>query len=162
MKNNHEVEVLSTKVKKMKNSALIRLVLVGSLTLSLQAEFLRDATKEIVLDTKTNLVWQDNSEAKTITKTWSEAISYCENLTFASYDDWRLPNINELKTIVDSSRYSPAIKSQFVNVASSYYWSSTTYASYTSYAWFVYFNVGGTDDYDKALSGYVRCVRDGQ
>jgi len=32
--------------------------------------------------------------------TWNEAISYCRNLNEDGYSDWRLPNIDELRTLV--------------------------------------------------------------
>lgn len=127
-----------------------------------KAGFERNTTTEIVTDTKNELMWQDNSEAKTITKTWDEAGTYCSDLSLGGYNDWRLPSVVELQTIVDMSRYSPAINSSFTNVTSSYYWSSTTDASYTSNAWRVYFNYGYTSYYDKTNSFYVRCVRGGE
>ncbi|MEA2020064.1 MAG: DUF1566 domain-containing protein [Campylobacterota bacterium] len=127
---------------------------------SLNAEFLRDDTNQIVLDKNTNLVWQD--DIHTTTYTWENAISYCENLDLAGYTNWKLPNINELKTIVDDTIYSPSIYSEFKNTVSSDYWSSTTNASITSHAWTVYINVGATYYDDKTYFKYVRCVRSGQ
>jgi hypothetical protein len=94
--------------------------------------------------------------------TWSEAISYCENLSLGGYSDWRLPNKQELISIVDVSRYNPAIYPAFVNVASDYYWSSTTNAYSTDYAWNVNFGNGRVDGNYKTGTNYVRCVRGGQ
>jgi len=65
---------------------------------------------------------------------WQESIDYCEDMSFAGHDDWRLPNFNELYSIGDRSKSNPAIKDAFVNVSSSNYWSSTTRVSYTSNA----------------------------
>ena len=122
---------------------------------------------DIVTDVTTGLQWQDNETAKTTTGTWQEAIDYCENtLNLGGHTDWRLPSKNELLSIVDRSRYDPAINSSiFVNTALSYYWSSTTSAGYSDHAWFVGFEVGSTYyDYNinKTSSYYVRCVRGGQ
>ena len=72
-------------------------------------------------------------------------MTYCENLTLPAggYSDWRLPNRNELQSIVDYSRYNPAIDTTyFPGTVASYYWSSTTYAYSTSIAWNVYFGYG--------------------
>jgi hypothetical protein len=32
------------------------------------------------------------------TRTWNEAIDWASGLNFAGHTDWRLPNINELKS----------------------------------------------------------------
>ncbi len=45
--------------------------------------------------------------------------------------DWRLPTLDELKAMY-------AVKSQFKNVVAAHYWSSSTIASNTDYAWLVY------------------------
>ena len=123
----------------------------------LQAEFLRDTTKEVVQDTSTNLMWQD--DATPATMNWSDAIDYCEASTLASFTDWRLPNDNELKSIVDTSVVSPAMSSVFQNRVSSNYWSSTTYAGDTTRAGLVYFYVGYDNIRNKTGTYYVRCVR---
>ena len=126
------------------------------------ADFVRDDAKEVVNDTTTYLMWQDNSASKTVRKTWQEAIDYCEDMSFAGFDDWRLPNINELRSITDKSRHYPAIQTAFSNVVSSDYWSSTTDAGDTSVAWVVYFSHGDGYWGPKDSDPYVRCVRDGQ
>ena len=123
----------------------------------------RDGAKGIVIDTRTGLVWQDNAAAATTTATWANAITTCENLVLGGYSDWRLPNINELKSIRDMSRSSPAIDTAFVNTATDYYWSSTSYAADTTYAWGVFSDgiIDGRVDgeYKGGYSFYVRCVR---
>ena len=134
---------------------IILLIMIG-LSL-LHAEFLRDTTKEVVQDTTTNLMWQD--DATPATMTWSDAINYCEALTLATFTDWRLPNQNELKSIVDTSVVSPAMSLVFQNRVSSDYWSSTTYAGVTTDAWAVYFNYGYGTLNGKTDTYYVRCVR---
>jgi hypothetical protein len=142
----------------MKKSILGLFVLSGLL----MADFVRDDVKEVVNDTTTCLMWQDDNASKSVRKTWQEAIDYCEDMSFAGYDDWRLPNINELYSIADRSKSFPAIKDAFENVSSSEYWSSTTVVINTSGAWNVCF-IGGHDRfYDKTENFYVRCVRSGR
>ncbi len=146
----------------MKNNVLIQLALVGSLAVGLQAEYIRDDNKKIVLDSASGLIWQDDNEAQTITKTWTEAIAYCEAKELGGYTDWRLPNQNELRSIIDKSKTYPSLSATFVNFASSFYWSSSTHAGNSGSAWFVYFD-SGVDGADyKTYSYYVRCVRAGQ
>jgi hypothetical protein len=128
---------------------------LGSL---LYADFVRDNSLEVVNDTSTNLIWQDNKEAATVEKDWSDAKEYCANLTLAGYSDWYLPTIHILESIVDKSN-TPKIKSSFQNVASdqySYYWSSSN-------MWLVNFDDDGSSNFNnKTYSYYVRCVRGGQ
>ena len=142
----------------MKNILIVTFLLLTSV----QADFVRDDALEVVNDTTTCLMWQDNLESKTVQKTWTEAIDHCEGLSFAGFDDWRLPNFNELYSIGDRSRYNPAIKTAFSNVVSYNYWSSTTGASDTSRAWGVSFRYGSDGNGGKGTSRYVRCVRAGQ
>lgn len=139
----------------MKKSILILFVLVNLVF----ADFIRDDDMEVVIDTSTKLMWQDDSNASSVIRNWSDAITHCENMTLAGYSDWHLPNLNELYMLADRSIYSPSLSSAFNNVVSSNYWSSTTYASDTTNAWGVHFNRGNDYCVTKALSYYVRCVR---
>ena len=92
-----------------------------------------------VLDNGTGLEWQQADDGQT--RTWSQALAYCEDLSLGGHSDWRLPNIRELISIVDDSRYDPAIDPAF-QCRSSGYWSATTLAPNTDNAWGVYFYYG--------------------
>jgi hypothetical protein len=113
-----------------------------------------------VTDERTGLMWQQEfPEAK---MTWEQAVSYCKELNLAGHNDWRLPTIQELKSIVDYIRYNPVINiGYFPNTGSSFYWSSTTHAYYTGYAWGVYLYNGYDYCSYKYSSYYVRAVRGG-
>ena len=115
-----------------------------------------------VTDAYTNLMWQQAVPSDDLT--WEQALSYCADLALAGYTDWRLPTINELRSLVDYCRHSPSINTTyFPNTAASFYWSSTTEASYTDSAWGVdfYDNHCGSEDKSN-FSHYVRAVRAGQ
>ncbi|ETR68273.1 MAG: fimh-like protein [Candidatus Magnetoglobus multicellularis str. Araruama] len=60
-----------------------------------------------ITDKSTCLIWQKNASNKTMA--WNQALSYCENLRLSGKSDWRLPNLEELRSIVDYSKYNPAI-----------------------------------------------------
>jgi len=114
-----------------------------------------------ITDTSTGLMWQQDGAAEKYN--WQQALSYCDTLSLADYDDWRLPNRNELQSLVDYSQYEPSIDTTFFpNTMLDKYWSSTTYYSDPNYAWDVSFVVGGVDYYGKSYGRYVRAVRGGQ
>ena len=137
-----------------------QILLMIGVSVLLFANFTRNG--DIVTDTTMNLQWQDNNDAQTVLKTWIEAINYCENLTLGGYSDWRLPNINELKTIADETTYSPAIVDAFTNVSLGNYWSSTTYATSGGAALYVHFDYLSAGFRSKQNQEHVRCVRTGR
>lgn len=149
---------------------VIPLAIVG-FSIGLMADFSRDNTTQIVTDNNRGLQWQDDVN---VTKSWIEAIDYCESLILGGYSDWRLPNFNELYSLADKSKSRPAIDSIFRNVYNNYfenyYWSSTTVIAYKNSAWrvnFVHggsntFSRGGADVGNKNSLYHVRCVRAGQ
>ena len=129
----------------------------------------------VAKDSATGLMWQDepytqaeetaykNNTNNGKAGNWNYAKAYCENLTLGGYSDWRLPNIYELTTLLDNIKSSdPYVINGIKNIASSNYWSSTTNASNSSGAWFVYFGLGNDAMFYKTVSHYVRCVRAGQ
>jgi hypothetical protein len=107
-----------------------------------------------VTDSISNLMWQQSEGG---TYNWEDAITYCENLSLASHDDWRLPNTKELYTLVQTTQ-SPAIDTIFFpDTAADRYWTSTGYSATNSM--YIYFTNGIMDDRAKTRSHYVRCVR---
>ncbi|MBV6492034.1 MAG: hypothetical protein LDLANPLL_00023 [Turneriella sp.] len=127
-----------------------------------------------VTDSRTNLRWQKCSNnlsgtscsSGTATQlSWVNAIAYCESLNLGSFGNstaWRLPSKNELVSIVDRSRSSPAIDTAaFPATVPGLYWSSSTYVSSVSNAWNVNFDYGNTLSNAKTASTSVRCVSDG-
>ena len=122
-----------------------------------ELEALLEEPQNAYLDTKTGLMWQGETQEE---MTWDDAMEYAEDLSEGGYDDWRLPTIEELTTLIDYTQTLPA--TNIPNIRSSYYWSSTTSASSTSNAWGVYFYYGNVNGYVKSDSLYVRCVRSGQ
>jgi len=121
-----------------------------------------------VTDSCTGLMWQketadtngDGQVNGSDALAWCAALAYCENLTFAGHDDWRLPNVRELQSIVDYGRFGPAIDPVF-GALSSFYWSSTSFAAIPGYAWLVHFHVGDVSLNVKDPFFYVRGVRRG-
>ena len=102
----------------------------------------------------------------------SDSATYCNTEAFAARvnavglcgaTDWRVPDIEELRSIVDYSRIDPSIDTDyFPNTRSSGYWSASPYASNSSYAWRLYFYDGYDFHNGRYHSNYVRLVRVGQ
>ncbi len=88
-----------------------------------------------VTDMATGLMWQKNDSG--ITMNWKDALSYAENLKYAGYDDWRLPNAKELHSIVDYTRAPDAPDPEHRSAAidpifnitriESWFWTGTTH-----------------------------------
>ncbi|MFA6396438.1 MAG: DUF1566 domain-containing protein, partial [Sulfurimonas sp.] len=128
--------------------ALLALTLITAFA---NAEMVHLNDKEVVLDTDTKLIWQDNSDAKTVKRSWNGAMDYCKNLSFGGYNNWKLPNIETLKTLY--------LKKQYLrNTEDEGYWSSND-VDYNS-GWYVYFYDGYDSTNTKDSNYYVRCVRD--
>lgn len=123
-----------------------------------------------IRDNLTNLVWQkcskdlnnDSTCSGSVANTsWVDAISYCENLTLGGHSDWRLPNVNELLSINDSSAVNPSINTYFFpNTFNGNYWSSSTNIVWTGLRTLVDFSSGYITHYGSTSSPVgVRCVR---
>ncbi len=111
-----------------------------------------------VKDNGTGLTWQKQDNGATMT--WAAGLQYCANNTAAlPGSGWRLPNINELLSLVDYARAAPTINSVFTSTQSNSYWAATTYQGGTYYAWYVVFSYGYASYNNKTPSYYVRCVR---
>jgi alpha-tubulin suppressor-like RCC1 family protein len=96
--------------------------------------------------------------------TWDQANALTGATNFAGKSDWRLPNIRELHTVVDRTRWIPVIDAAvFPNTSSSYYWTASANTKDSVGAWGVAFDQGN-DFYSLHRSGSAkaRLVRGGQ
>ena len=123
-----------------------------------------------VTDLSANLMWQKCSAGQNaldcsgtaIGYIWDDAITYCEGLSLGGYTDWRLPNIKELRSLVDSTVINPAINATYFPSTQVGHYSSSTTRAYSTPAtqWSLNFSNGSTyDGGSKAGPSYVRCVR---
>jgi len=133
-----------------------------------------------VTDHLTGLIWLKNANVPSATRTWATALTDVAQLNTdgtmngnsagdtsnggSHQTDWRLPTVQELQSLIDYGQYSPALPTghPFTGVQSSYYWSSTTYAGLTSYAWRVYLDRGYVRYDPKGYAHYVWPVRGGE
>ena len=98
-----------------------------------------------VIDKLTGLMW---IKGETEAMTCESALDYVKTLNTGGHTDWRLPNVNELRSLVDYTQIGPCLPQghPFTNVQSSYYWSSTTGADSTVDAWIINM-YGGSVEY---------------
>ncbi|MDY6989848.1 MAG: DUF1566 domain-containing protein [Thermodesulfobacteriota bacterium] len=114
-----------------------------------------------VTDTTSGLMWQ---QTETKAMDWEKALAYCENIDLGGYQDWRLPNIRELLSLVDDNGAAPSINATFFpGCRPQTYWSSTTHTGFPGFAWGVPFE--GNDQAlrasQKGRPNYVRAIRGG-
>jgi hypothetical protein len=133
-----------------------------------------------VTDNMTGLIWLKNANCFG-QRNWTTALSDCATLnsggcglTDGSVEgDWRLPNIRELFSLIDFRWFAPGLCNTagtaqwsegdpFTGVRSDYYWSSTTHAGATGYAWAVHLSDGFGISGLKTYTYFVWPVRGGQ
>lgn len=111
-----------------------------------------------VLDTETNLVWMKEDDG--YRRNHKDAMAYCKkNLAKLPGKGWYLPTRKELASLVDDTKYDPAIDPIFTNTKSAYYWSSTPHAYHPDCAWGVGFGNGDVSHWYTYYECYVLPVR---
>jgi hypothetical protein len=124
----------------------------------LNASFDVQEQENVVVDKTTGLMWQRDYASD---KTWVQALNYCKSLgedKYAGFDDWRLPNKNELASLLDLDKNS-SLYSAFPDMPGKYFWSSSTSAYFLNQAWIADFSLGLMGFNLKNSSYYVLCVR---
>ena len=118
-----------------------------------------------ISDEATGLMWSAADAGEGLD--WESALAYAQEMNgqaYLGYDDWRLPDVKELQSIVDYSGVYPAVDPEFFAVTDedSYFWTSTS--AYFSpmddaryYAWYVAAGYAvGPDGEDSHGAGAVR------
>jgi hypothetical protein len=125
------------------------------------------ATAACITDNLTGLMWVRAPD--TNPTTWTNALASANGLTLCGFSDWRLPNINELESLVNIGTTSSVIPASppttylhaqgFSGVQTTGdtgggggYWSSTSYAGDAGNAWLVYMGEGSIAAIDKSVN----------
>lgn len=114
-----------------------------------------------VLDRETGLVWERSPQSGT--QSWTASVIDCVLHTTGGRRGWRSPTIEELASLTDPGQSDPALPPghPFLNVTEDSYWSSTTSAYQTGWAWFVYLPSGEPGREIKGWNRGTWCVRGG-
>jgi hypothetical protein len=121
---------------------------------------------QTIVDRLTGLVWTRDAHPAGGPRTWQEGLDYIRALNGKNHlgsSDWRLPNLNELESLVNKQpNLAEWLQAQgFRNLQVDYYWASTTYAAHPRYAWSVDIYGGIVAGHDKADAYFVWPVRRG-
>ncbi len=143
----------------------------------------------VVLDRQTGLMWMRCSLGQrwengrcvgTLGEySWDAAHAAGTGFSHAGFDDWRLPEIDELRSLIHCSEgmegegrearcragsAMPTIDTDlFPDTPDGYYWSATPFRGDPRHAWIVLFRDGGAyDGYDRDWDHHVRLVRGGR
>ena len=145
-----------------------------------------------ITDNNTCLMWEKKSGPADpsihnvmVRYTWDNAfdvhVATLNATNFAGFNDWRVPNVKELQSIVNYENFSPAVSTEFNNgdcttptsmctvltcsctasSLSSFYWSATTDTNIPDGAWGVTFFDGFVELDGKSVPNFVRAVRGG-
>ena len=136
-----------------------------------------------ITDQVTGLMWEKHSSDGSIhdagnTYSFADAVAVkiaaLNSEPFAGHSDWRLPNRNELATLINFGTLSPATYPDFKTTCdpgctvtdcnctgTTIYWTSTSHHNTPDYAWYVNFSQGSFAELQKVPGNpaRVRAVR---
>lgn len=115
-----------------------------------------------VTDTMTGLMWlQDDRNYGKKKQKWADGMKSCKKFEFAGHNDWRMPTVQELFSLVDFTKKEYPLINNIFHLQGYWYWTTTEYVSTTGNAMIVYFNLGIVTITNKTNAYYVRPVRGG-
>jgi hypothetical protein len=114
-----------------------------------------DNANNTITDKRFGLMWQkcelglsgDNCEIGVPQLyTWGEALVQASSNNLSGYSDWRLPNKNELLSIVEYACYEPSINTTyFPNTSPSFFWTESPFPLFSNRSWTIHFIAGDSD-----------------
>jgi hypothetical protein len=141
--------------------------------------FTVQAETNCVVDNLTGLMWTHHASMNgTNLLTWKEAIAFCKDLDYGGHKDWRLPQIREFYSIMNTNYTRPMLSNTEGNAkwkegdpfkgvkeydkgGVCYYWTTTTTVGEPAGAWLVTFFSGSISQESEATGkGNIWPVRD--
>lgn len=101
------------------------------------------AQQGIITDLLTGLNWTRDANPGQFPLNWNEALQLIADFNqdeYLGHSDWRLPNRRELRSLICHQQSKPPLPENhpFQNIFQSWYWTSTTSAMFTDYAWYIH------------------------
>ena len=98
---------------------------------------------EVIFDTQTGLIWTKNASLSDFPMTWNDAFAFVKELNHSElygFSDWKLPNRREFFSLISHETINPSLPRPhpFINVFTSYYWTSTSSARLPKQAWYIH------------------------
>ncbi|MGA1713659.1 MAG: DUF1566 domain-containing protein, partial [bacterium] len=115
---------------------------------------------ETVEDKRKNLIWQRQDDGTP--RTQVDAEKYCQDLELGGWDDWMLPQIGQLRSLIEEDLRPARINRnifpvRYQNFAT--YWSETPAGVDAGQRWFIDFLTGKTHTASKTNYGFTLCIR---
>jgi len=134
------------------------------------SRWLRSSDAEpVVNDSQSGLMWQscvaglrdnDCSGGIALGIGWEGALAYCDSLTWHGYCDWRLPDLHEVRTLLNWNTSAPFLNHEaFPGTPVGYHWTASARAGGFLAAWLVGISYATLIQGDRAMPQFFRCVR---
>ncbi|MCI0512863.1 DUF1566 domain-containing protein [candidate division KSB1 bacterium] len=129
-----------------------------------QRYFVSGEKEQVILDFATGLMWQQSGSPKFLM--FKDAEDYVANLNrqkFASFNDWRLPTLEEAMSLMEPKRlYGDLYIDPVFDITQRWIWTVDPTTSGSAAAWVVSFHGGYCNPDNLDLNdNYVRAVRSG-
>ena len=136
--------------------------------------FTVQADTNCVVDNLTGLMWARNANLPGATQTWAQAVVFCKNLNYGGHSDWRLPNMMEFYSLMNTNYSKPRLsntegtaqwkeKDPFTGLQIyGVYWMTTTTTGQPAGAWLANIegNISRENNIETTGAGYVWPVRE--
>lgn len=117
---------------------------------------------DVVLDLVTDLMWQRTARPEEVSYGEEDVPKRCSGLRLGGHEDWRLPRLIELVSLIDYASEAPPagmkVTPELTDTGSAAFWSSTP-GEFPPGLWLVIMTSGTLDSASTFAKARTRCVR---